>query len=80
MKIKRTGRVAIRPGERAASGEINSASNSKIAQGPSESQRLRIPDRTISFCPIGGLANQLYQAAAMFGFSRRNDIESVCEV
>lgn len=40
----------------------------------------RIPDRTISFCPIGGLANQLYQAAAMLGFSWRNNIEAVCQL
>jgi hypothetical protein len=40
----------------------------------------QIPDRTISFCPIGGLANQLYQAAAMLGFSWRNNIPAVCQL
>lgn len=40
---------------------------------------LEIPERTVSFCPIGGLANQLYQAGAMLGYSRRQGIPWVCE-
>ncbi len=40
----------------------------------------RIPERTASFCPLGGLANQLYQAAAMLGYAWRNGADVVCEV
>ncbi len=39
-----------------------------------------IPARTISFCPIGGLANQLFEAGAMLGYARRHDVPWVCEV
>ncbi len=39
---------------------------------------LEVPPRSVSFCPVGGLANQLFQAGAMLGCARRHGVPWVC--
>ncbi|MEM9302134.1 MAG: alpha-1,2-fucosyltransferase [Pseudomonadota bacterium] len=39
-----------------------------------------VPEESISFVPIGGLANQLFEAGAMYGFHRRTGRIPVCQL